>query len=95
MSRILYKIRYKEFFLYKNFYFYYVVFFLATGLGPEGFHFERVDVEAKSLRDTEKYYILRPEAIETWFYLWRSTHDQMYRDWAWDAIIVCLFYSLF
>jgi mannosyl-oligosaccharide alpha-1,2-mannosidase len=58
-----------------------------TGLGPEGFHFERVDVEAKSLRDNEKYYILRPEAIETWFYLWRHTHDQIYRDWAWDAVI--------
>jgi mannosyl-oligosaccharide alpha-1,2-mannosidase len=66
--------------------------FLASRLGPEGFHFERVDVEAKSLRDNEKYYILRPEAIETWFYLWRSTHDQMYRDWAWDAIIVCFIY---
>lgn len=60
----------------------------ATGLGPEGFHFERSDVEAKSLRDNEKYYILRPEAIETWFYLWRSTHDPIYREWAWDAIIV-------
>ncbi|CAF4025891.1 unnamed protein product [Rotaria sp. Silwood1] len=21
------------------------------------------------------------------FYLWRSTHDQIYRDWAWDAVI--------
>ncbi|CAF1130567.1 unnamed protein product [Rotaria sordida] len=59
----------------------------ATGLGPEAFHFERVDVEAKSLRENEKYYILRPEVIETWFYLWRSTHEQIYRDWAWDAII--------
>lgn len=59
----------------------------ASGLGPEAFHFERSDVEAKSLRDNEKYYILRPETIETWFYLWRSTHDQIYRDWAWDAIV--------
>ncbi|CAF0791171.1 unnamed protein product [Didymodactylos carnosus] len=59
----------------------------ATRLGPEAFHFERQDVEAKSLRENEKYYILRPEAIETWFYLWRLTHEQIYRDWAWDAII--------
>ncbi|CAF3826807.1 unnamed protein product [Rotaria magnacalcarata] len=59
----------------------------ATGLGPEAFHFERTDVEAKALRDQEKYYILRPEVIETWFYLWRNTHEQMYRDWAWQAII--------
>jgi len=67
----------------------------ASGLGPEAFHFERADVEAKSLRDNEKYYILRPEAIETWFYLWRSTHDQIYRDWAWEAIIVCFIDYLF
>lgn len=64
-------------------------FILATGLGPEAFHFERNDIEAKALRDNEKYYILRPEVIETWFYLWRSTHDQIYRDWAWNAVIVC------
>ena len=62
----------------------------GTGLGPEAFHFERADVEAKSLRENEKYYILRPETIETWFYLWRSTHEQIYRDWAWEAIIVGL-----
>ncbi|CAF4981257.1 unnamed protein product [Rotaria sp. Silwood1] len=37
------------------------------GLGPEVFHFEQVDVEGKSLCDNEKYYILRPEAIETCF----------------------------
>ena len=67
---------------------------LAIGLGPEAFHFERVDIEAKSLRDNEKYYILRPEVIETWFYLWRRTHDQIYRDWAWNAVIVC-FISIF
>jgi mannosyl-oligosaccharide alpha-1,2-mannosidase len=72
-----------------------IIFVVATGLGPEGFHFERVDVEAKSLRDNEKYYILRPEAIETWFYLWRHTHDQIYRDWAWDAVIVCLMNLIF
>ena len=61
---------------------------LATGLGPEAFHFERTEVEAKSLRDNEKYFILRPESIETWFYLWRSTNDQIYRDWAWDMLVV-------
>jgi len=26
----------------------------------------------------------RPEAVETWFYLWRLTKDQKYKDWAWD-----------
>ena len=67
---------------------------LATGLGPEAFHFERSEVEAKSLRDNEKYFILRPETIETWFYLWRSTNDQIYRDWAWDMLVVRVHWSL-
>ncbi|KAK9828189.1 hypothetical protein WJX74_002358 [Apatococcus lobatus] len=27
----------------------------------------------------------RPEAVEGWFYLWRQTGNQKYRDWAWDV----------
>lgn len=42
--------------------------------------------EAKALRLQEKYYILRPETFESYFVLWRLTHDQKYRDWGWDAI---------
>ena len=30
---------------------------------------------------TSSYYILRPEVIESIFYMWRFTHDQKYRDW--------------
>jgi len=56
----------------------------ATGIGPESFRFEGPH-EAKALRGGEKYYILRPEVIETYFVMWRMTHDQKYRDWAWDA----------
>lgn len=41
--------------------------------------------EAKALRQNEKYYILRPEVIESYFYLWRLTKDPKYRDWGWDA----------
>lgn len=55
-----------------------------TGIGPESFRFEGPH-EAKALRQNEKYYILRPEVVETYFVLWRVTHDQKYRDWAWDA----------
>ncbi|TPX34916.1 hypothetical protein SmJEL517_g02602 [Synchytrium microbalum] len=29
------------------------------------------------------YYILRPETIESIFYMWRLTHDPMYREWNW------------
>lgn len=42
--------------------------------------------EAKALRSQEKYYILRPETFESYFILWRLTHDQKYRDWGWDAV---------
>jgi len=58
--------------------------FEDTHLGPESFRFTN-DVEAKAINDRDKYYILRPEVIETYFYLWRVTKQQKYRDWAWDA----------
>ena len=57
-----------------------------TGIGPESFHFERDDQEAISIKSNEKYYILRPEVIESYFYLWRLTKETKYRDWAWEAV---------
>lgn len=32
-------------------------------------------------------YILRPEVIESFYYAYRATGDQMYRDWAWNAFV--------
>ncbi len=29
-------------------------------------------------------YHLRPEAIETLFYLWRATGEEIYREWGWN-----------
>ena len=52
-----------------------------TRLGPESFSF--YDNQGPVIGD--RYYILRPEVIESYFYLWRMTKDPMYRDWAWDA----------
>ncbi|CAC5376255.1 MAN1A_C [Mytilus coruscus] len=57
----------------------------ATKLGPEAFRFDG-QTEAKSIRQNEKYYILRPEVLETHFYMWRFTKEQKYRDWAWEAV---------
>lgn len=57
-----------------------------TGLGPESFRFTE-GIEARALKSSEKYYILRPEVIETWFYMWRITKDQKYREWAWEAVL--------
>lgn len=55
-----------------------------TKLGPESFRFME-GLEAKALKQNEKYYILRPEVIETYFVLWRLTHDPKYRQWGWEA----------
>ncbi|CAB3398851.1 unnamed protein product [Caenorhabditis bovis] len=56
----------------------------TTGIGPEMFYFNGVD-EATSLH-SENGYIQRPEVIEGWFYLWRLTGNEKYRQWIWDAI---------
>uniref|UniRef100_A0A8D0C1E0 alpha-1,2-Mannosidase n=1 Tax=Salvator merianae TaxID=96440 RepID=A0A8D0C1E0_SALMN len=54
-------------------------------LGPEAFRFDG-GVEAIATRQNEKYYILRPEVIETYMYMWRFTHDPKYRHWGWEAV---------
>lgn len=59
----------------------------ALKLGPESFKFDGA-VEAVAVRQAEKYYILRPEVIETYWYLWRFTHDPRYRQWGWEAALV-------
>ena len=46
-----------------------------TRIGPEYFHFEREEQEAKSIKNDEKSYLLRPEVVESYFYLWRLTKD--------------------
>lgn len=43
-------------------------------------------IEARALKANEKYYILRPETVESYFIMWRLTHDQKYRDWGWEAV---------
>lgn len=57
----------------------------ATKLGPESFRFTD-GIEAKALKQNEKYYIQRPEVLESYYYLWRLTHNQKYRDWGWEAV---------
>ncbi|CAG0915466.1 unnamed protein product [Notodromas monacha] len=59
----------------------------ASKLGPESFRFEGDGKsDAKAIRNSEKYYILRPETIESYFILWRLTKDRKYREWGWEAV---------
>ncbi|KAH8241946.1 hypothetical protein KR038_003159 [Drosophila bunnanda] len=57
-----------------------------TQLGPETFRFSEA-LEARALRSQEKAYVLRPETFESYFVLWRLTHDQKYRDWGWEGVL--------
>ena len=61
---------------------------LAPGskLGPEAFRFDGAG--NMNSRSNEKMYLLRPETVETYFVLWRFTHDQQYRDWGWEVVEV-------
>lgn len=59
----------------------------ATKLGPEAFRFDGGG-EATATRLSDRYYILRPEVIESYMYMWRLTHDPKYREWGWEAVEV-------
>ncbi|XP_073471557.1 mannosyl-oligosaccharide 1,2-alpha-mannosidase IC [Aquarana catesbeiana] len=54
-----------------------------TKLGPEVFRFD-TGAEATSSRLSERYYLLRPEVVESYLYLWRLTHNPKYREWGWE-----------
>ncbi|CAM9245529.1 unnamed protein product, partial [Hapterophycus canaliculatus] len=54
----------------------------ATGLSPETVEFNgRGDMRA---RDKARFYILRPETLESFFVLHQLTGDPVYREWGWD-----------
>lgn len=57
----------------------------ATGLGPEEMQFD-TPVELSSANAGHRYYVLRPEVIESYFYMWRITKDERYRTYAWEAV---------
>lgn len=64
----------------------------ATKLPPESFRF--VDaLEARASKSADKYYILRPETVESYFMLWRLTGDPKYRKWGWEVVEVSSVYS--
>ena len=58
----------------------------ATHIGPEVLVFSPNGTLIKS---TNPSYLLRPETVESYFYLWRATHNTQYREWGWDVVQVC------
>ena len=55
----------------------------ATHLGPSHF---RISDQGLVGVDGWQWYDLAPEVVESYFYLWRLTHEQRYRDYAWDVV---------
>jgi mannosyl-oligosaccharide alpha-1,2-mannosidase len=53
-------------------------------IGPEMFYFN--DRAEATSPYGDHGYILRPEVLEGFFYLWRLTGNQKYKDWVWDGI---------
>ena len=56
----------------------------ASGFGPEKFRFSPSRIEPDG---SSRYYILRPEYVESLFYLWRITKEKKYREWGWDVVV--------
>ena len=56
---------------------------MATGLAPEFVRFP----PKQGMVIGAAHNLLRPEAIESVFYLWRFTKDPMYREWGWKMFL--------
>ena len=57
--------------------------FTSAGLAPEAVLLSNASQPESEMRASPSYYIMRPETVESFFYLWRVTGDQQYRDWGW------------
>lgn len=61
---------------------------METGLSPEIVHF---NMHQGSVRDidvklADRHNLLRPETVESLFYLYRFTKDPKYRQWGWEIL---------
>ncbi len=55
----------------------------TAGLAPEAVLLVNASMAEGEMMASPSYYIMRPETVESFFYLWRVTGDQRYRDWGW------------
>ncbi|XP_054896499.1 endoplasmic reticulum mannosyl-oligosaccharide 1,2-alpha-mannosidase [Poeciliopsis prolifica] len=61
---------------------------METGLSPEIAHFNMQGSEGQdvSVKPADRHNLLRPETVESLFYMYRFTKDAKYRDWGWDIL---------
>uniref|UniRef100_V9KL28 alpha-1,2-Mannosidase n=1 Tax=Callorhinchus milii TaxID=7868 RepID=V9KL28_CALMI len=61
---------------------------IETGLSPEIVHFNLSPHNGKDVevKPADRHNLLRPETIESLFYLYRFTQDKKYQDWGWEIL---------
>ncbi|TWW66735.1 Endoplasmic reticulum mannosyl-oligosaccharide 1,2-alpha-mannosidase [Takifugu flavidus] len=61
---------------------------METGLSPEIAHFnlQASDSQDIYVKPADRHNLLRPETVESLFYLYRFTKDTKYRDWGWEIL---------
>ncbi|CAG5867209.1 endoplasmic reticulum mannosyl-oligosaccharide 1,2-alpha-mannosidase isoform 1-T2 [Menidia menidia] len=61
---------------------------METGLSPEIAHFslQSSDGHDVVVKPADRHNLLRPETVESLFYMYRFTKDTKYRDWGWDIL---------
>ncbi|XP_037547667.1 endoplasmic reticulum mannosyl-oligosaccharide 1,2-alpha-mannosidase [Nematolebias whitei] len=61
---------------------------METGLSPEIAHFnlQASDGQDVFVKPADRHNLLRPETVESLFYMFRFTKDTKYRDWGWDIL---------
>lgn len=65
----------------------------ATGLSPEIAYFGQTKIEDEfQIRPNDAHNLLRPEFVESLFFLYHITGDQIYRDWGY--LVSCFVYIL-
>lgn len=61
---------------------------METGLSPEIAHFSLQGGSGPDVlvKPADRHNLLRPETVESLFYLYRFTGQQKYQDWGWDIL---------
>ena len=55
---------------------------MLAGLAPEYVEFQ--EGQGMVTKEKARHNLLRPEAMEAMFVLWRTTKNPVYKDWAWQ-----------